>query len=112
MFSRIYIVARRRHDPMMLIPTGAMGDGDLADSEAVGVCEHGYEAMQLAIEADVFDDLASITLEAAIEIVQLQTECRRDDPIEQLRRDPLAGRILAVYLPARNKIHSLVDFRE
>ncbi len=45
--------------------------GNLADAEAPLMRQHRNEAVQLAVEREVFDQLAPIRLEAAVDVVQL-----------------------------------------
>ncbi len=51
-------------------PPGAVVDDDLADAEAAGVGQHRDEPVQLAVDADLVEDLAAIGLEAAVVVVQ------------------------------------------
>jgi hypothetical protein len=46
--------------------------------------EHGYEAMQLAVEQKALDDLRPVGLEAAVQVVQPQPGDAARDPVEEL----------------------------
>ena len=52
------------------VPPAPMADLDLGDTKAAGVRQHRNETVQLAVNADLAQHLASVKLESAIVIVQ------------------------------------------
>ncbi len=65
--------AEGARDAVVRLPcrAGGVGDGDLADAGAVPGGEGGDEAMHLAVQGDVLDNLAAIGLEGGAEVVDI-----------------------------------------
>jgi len=60
---------------------GRVGDGYLADAGAVPGGEGRDEAVHLAVEGDVLDDLAAIGLEGGAEVVDIDVAEEGHDPV-------------------------------
>src|SRR5262245_31804786 len=89
-----------------------MCDGNLGDAEAALMREDGDEAMQLAVELDVVEQLAAVRLEAAVDVVQLDASGRADHAVEDARRKRLGPRVQARILPPGNEIVAFVELLE
>ena len=83
--------------------------GKLGDAEPFGRGEHGRKAVQLAVDPNGVGDFAPIGFESAIEIVKLHAGHGAHSPVEELARGGFAPGILAILLPARDEIVSLVQ---
>ena len=89
-----------------------MLDRKLGNAKSFGVRQHRREAMELAVKADVFGHILAVRLESAIEVMQLDTGCFSDGPVEHFAWRGFAEGILAALFPAGNEIIALVEFGE
>src|SRR5207244_2424624 len=60
----------------------AVVHGQLGDAMAAVVGEHRDEAVQLAVEAQILEDLGPVSLQAAVEVVQPQARDAARHPVE------------------------------
>src|SRR5262249_12125487 len=81
-------------------PPGAVVDSQLADPEAPRGGEHGDEAVQLAVEADLAEDLGAVALHAAVVVVQADAGHGADEEVEDPARPDLVPGVVADALPA------------
>ena len=65
--------------------------------------------MHLAVDLDRLDHLAAVGLQAAVEVVQADARRGTCRPVEELARPPLADRVVALLLPARNQVVTLLE---
>src|ERR687896_2656485 len=86
--------------------------GELGDPVAPIVCQHGKEAVELAVDAEVADDVGAVGLEPAIEVVEPQARDATDDSVEDPRRKSLCQRVAPFGLPARDEVVALVELGE
>ena len=82
---------------------------EFGDAEALGVGEDGGESVEFAVEANVLGDLDAVGLEAAVEVVELDTGDVADGGVEEFARHGLAHGILAALLPSRDEVITLID---
>ena len=71
--------------------------------------EDGDETVHLAVDLDGLDDLAAVSLETAIEIVEPDTRRNARGPIEELAGPPLADGVETLLFPPGDKVVALVE---
>ena len=73
---------------------------------------HRDEAVHLAVELHVLDDLAAVRLERAAEVVERDARDAGDDPVGDPRRQHAHGVVLPVLAPAADDVVALVELLE
>ncbi len=87
-----------------------VADGNLADGCAVPTGEGGNEAVHLAVERNVLDDLAAIGFECGPEVVNGDAGEARHEPVGAGGRNaPQQQAVDAHLAPAGNDIVALVE---
>ena len=90
-----------------------MGHGELGDARPLPGGIDRDEAVHLAVEADLLDDLAPVGLEGAAVIVERHVEQRRDQPVGDYRGQPAAERVVPPrHPPAGDDIVALGELGE
>jgi len=90
-----------------------VADGNLGDARAIETGQRRNEAVQFAVEMDIFQHLGAIGLEGGAEIAQLHAGGLGHQPIGDARGNLAQQRVVhAVLPPAAGDIVSLFDFFE
>src|SRR5690606_11453346 len=79
-------------------------DGDLRDAVAPRRGEHGYEAVQLAVEVNVGEGFAAVGLEAAIVVVEVDAGEPARQGVEAERWPAFVPGVFAVDLPTTDHV--------
>ena len=82
---------------------------DLGDLEASLVGQDGDEAVELAVERDLVEDLAAIGLEAAVVVVELAAGQAADEPVEDPAGADLVPGVVPGPLPAADDVVPFVE---
>ena len=96
----------------LAIGPGAVVDGEFGDPGPDHRRVHRDEAVHLAVEPHVLDDVAAIGLQRAAEVAQMNARHVRDDPVRDLRRQHAGDVIAAVMPPPADHVVALVDLFE
>ena len=92
---------------------GGVGDGDLADAGAVPGGEGRDEAVHLAVEGNVLDDLAAVGLEGGAEVVDVDAAEDRHEPVGDARGNAAEEEVVAALLaPAADDVVALFELGE
>ena len=86
-----------------------MIDRQLGDAESKVMRKHRYEAMSLAVEPDMLEDLGTVCLETAVHVMKLHPGRDTSRAVVDPRHEAAKERILAVALPARDDVVALVE---
>src|SRR3989304_826191 len=86
-------IVRRSMGPRM------KGARQFPDPEALGMHDDRNIAVQLAVNVEVLDHFAAVSLEAAIEVLEVEAAEPRRHVVEQLRRQGLPDRVVSFLLP-------------
>src|ERR1700722_4093464 len=90
-----------------------VGDGDLAAASAVPGGERGDEAMHLAVERNVLDDLAAIGLEGGAEVVDRDAAERGHQPVRDEGGDAAEEEVVAALTaPSADHVVALFELGE
>ena len=83
---------------------------DFAYSVAFCVCEYGDEAMKLAKEFDVLCDFATISLEAAVKVVELHATGSAREAIEYFGGKCFSDGVVTDLFPSGDEVVAFVYF--
>ncbi len=89
-----------------------MLDGDLRDARAGLVGERGEEAVHLAVQPRLADDLRAVRLQRAAVVVQPHARDAPDQPVRDARRQSPRETVLPLLAPAGDDVVALVDLLE
>ena len=76
--------------------------------EASPLGQQRHVAVHVTVYLDALDDLATVALQAAVEVVQLDAADLAGHEVEKLAGQGLAERVLAVFLPATDEVEALL----
>lgn len=84
-------------------------DRNFANGKPPPVKQNRNEPVQFAIEVQAVQRFSAVGLEAAIEIIQPHAGQLADDTVEELGRQGLVQRIVALVLPARDDVQAALQ---
>src|SRR4029077_2535010 len=91
----------------------SVADGHFRYAGPVETREGGNEAMQLAVQVNIFQDFGAVSLEGGAKIAQIEPRSAGHEPVGDARRDLARdGVVDAILAPAAGDVIAFLDLSE